>query len=96
MDALVREVLLEVCGPQETHNAFDWLAGGRNPIWVQTTLTLMLRIFERVILQTNLGKTKATVCTPFLIWGQQVESAHKRQVRRKGDTFWDRKGTRVN
>ena len=51
--AVVRTVLLEVCGPQEKHHGFGWSSGensicfyagdgkmtGCNPIWVQTTLT---------------------------------------------------------
>ena len=41
----------------------------RNPIliWVQKALTMVVRIFERVGLQKNLGKTKVMVCTPGLI-----------------------------
>ena len=30
----------------------------------------MVRIFERVGLETNLGKTKAMVCTLIFIWGK--------------------------
>ena len=69
---VVRAVLLEVCGTQEVHHRFGWSAGehkicfyaddgriaGRNPIWVQTILQAIVRMFERVGLQTNLGRTK--------------------------------------
>ena len=62
VDIVVRVVLTEVCGPQEAHHGFGWAAGehkivfcedgggiaGYNPIWVQTTLTAMVSIFERV------------------------------------------------
>ena len=41
---------------------------GRNPIWVQTILTVVVRMFERVGLQTNLGKTKEMVGTHSFIW----------------------------
>ena len=72
VDPVVREVLLEVCGPREAQHGFRWAVGEhnvcfyederqiawRNPIWVQTALTTMVRIFERVGLQTNLSKTK--------------------------------------
>ena len=56
---VVRVVLMEVCGTQESHHGFGWVEvehnivfyveniriAGRNPIWVQTTLTEMVRIF---------------------------------------------------
>ena len=62
VNAVVREFLLEVCGPQEAHHGFRWAAGehntrfyvddgriaGYNPIWSQKALTAMLRIFEKV------------------------------------------------
>ena len=79
MDAVVRPALQEVCGPQEAQHGFRWSAGeicfyaddgwvsGQNPIWVQTALTTMVRIFERVVLQTNLKKTKAMICMPAFV-----------------------------
>ena len=56
---VVRAVLLEVCGPQESQHGSGWAAGehnicfyadeeriaGRNPIWVQIALTDMVRMF---------------------------------------------------
>ena len=30
VDAVVREVLLEICGPQEAHHGFIWSAGEHN------------------------------------------------------------------
>ena len=68
---------------------------GRNPIWVQTKLTAVVRMFDRVELIQNLGKTKAMVCTPGFIWGQQRTFFYKRRAMGEGDTFWDRKKTRV-
>ena len=110
VDAVVRAVMLEVCGPQEANNGFGWAAGehnfvlfadygqiaGRNPIWVQTTLTAMLRRFERVGLQTNLGKTKATVCTLGFILVQQVAKTYKRRATGERATLRKWKRTRVS
>ena len=73
VDAVVRAALLEVCGPQDAHHGFGWVAGehkiffysddgwisGRNPIWVQIALTAIVRMFDRVGLQKNLRNTKA-------------------------------------
>ena len=75
VDAVVRAVLMELCGPREAHHRFGWAAGeqkiffyvdnvriaGRNPIWFQTTLIDMVRMFDRVGLLKNLGNTKAMV-----------------------------------
>ena len=84
VDAVVRVVLLEVCGYQVAQHGIGWLAGehdicfyvddrriaGRYPLWVHTTLTEMVKMFERVRQQKNLGKTKVMACTPGFIWGQ--------------------------
>ena len=78
VDALVRSTLQEICVPQEAQHGFGWSEGehnicfcaddgriaGRDPIWVQTELTTMVRNFERVGLQTNLNKTKAMIFIP--------------------------------
>ena len=67
-----------------------------NPIWAQTKLEEVVRIFERVVLKKNLGKTKAMVCTPGLIWGQQGTAAYKRRWTGEQDTFLELKKTRVS
>ena len=72
---MVRAVLLEVCGTQDLQHGSGWAAGdnnivfyaddggiaGRNPIWVQKNLTVVLMMFERVGLQTNIGNNKSMV-----------------------------------
>ena len=81
VDAVVRSVLLELCGPQEAQHGLVWVAvddyivlyadNSRievcNPIWVQTTLTVVVRIFDRVGLQKKIVKTKAMVFNPVFI-----------------------------
>ena len=56
----------------------------------------MVRMFERVCLQTNLGKTKAMICTPGFIWGQHGAEAYKRRALGEGQNFRESKGTRVS
>ena len=91
VDAVVRSVLMEFCIHQEAQHGFKLAAGehniyfyvddmriaGRNPIWVQTALTAMVRIFERLVLQKNMSKTKSMVCTPGFIWVQQGVESYK-------------------
>ena len=62
VETVVRAVLLKVFGKQEAHNGLSWFTGehnivsyegdssieGCNPIWVQTTLTMVVRIFDGV------------------------------------------------
>ena len=45
-----------------------------------TQIILHVRMFKSVGLQKNLGKTKAMVCTPGFIWGQQGESEYKKRA----------------
>ena len=58
------------------------IIAGQNPMQVQTTLAAMVRILDRVGLITNIGKTKAMVCTPGFIWVQQGISDHNRKQER--------------
>ena len=60
--------------------AYDRRIAVRNPIWVQTALIAMVRIFDRVGLHTNLIKTKSIVCTPEFVWVQQVAEAYKQRA----------------
>ena len=82
VDSVVRLVLLEVYGDHEAHHGLGWAAGkhnivfyayysrkeGRNPIWVQMTLTLVVSVFDMMGLLKNIGETKSMVCTPGFIW----------------------------
>ena len=110
MDAVVRATLQEICGPQEAQHGFGWLAGehnicfyaydgrieGGDPIWVQAALTKMVRMFDRVGLQTNLDNTKAMICTPGFVWGQQGDEAYHQGAIGEGPTFRERKKTRIS
>ena len=75
--------------------AEDERIAGHNPIWVQKTLTAMVRMFDRVGLQKNLGKTKSMVCTPGFVWGQQEAAEYKTRAMVEGDTVRYEKRTRV-
>ena len=83
VDVVVWAMLREVCGPQEALHKMGWSLGeqdivlyagdgrieGSNPIWLQGTLMTLMRMFERVLLYTNLGKTKSMTFNPGLIRG---------------------------
>ena len=63
---------------------------------MQTELTKMVITFQRFGLQTNLNKTKAMICRPGFIWGQQGAEAYKRRATGEGPKFRERKKTRVS
>ena len=55
----------------------------------------MVRMFERVGLQKNLGKTKAMICKPWFIWGQHGVEAYKRRATGEGPNFREKKVTGI-
>ena len=63
---------------------------------MQAALTKMVRIFERFRLKTNLNKTKAVICTPGFIWGQQGAEVYKQLSTGEGPTFWESNKTRLS
>ena len=110
VDAVFRGALQEICGPKESQHGSGWLVGennicfyaddgriaGRDPIWVQTALTTMVRMFERVSLQTKLNKTKAVICTTGFIWIKRGDEVYKQRATGEGPIFPERKKNRVS
>ena len=72
VETVVRVVLLEVCSHQEAQHGLVWYSkdnnfvfyaygrriAGRKPIWLQRILAAVVHMFDRVVLQTNLVKTR--------------------------------------
>ena len=97
-DAVVRAVLMEVCGPQEAQHGIGWALGehsivfyayygcisGRSPNWVQMILTAVVRIFKRFILHMNLVKTNTMVYSPGFIFRHHVEVTYKNRATWEG------------
>ena len=54
------------------------------------------RMFKRVGMIPNVGKTKAMVCNPGFIWGQHGILEYKRRARGEVSTFRQWKKTRVS
>ena len=102
VDAIVWSMLLEGCGSQEALHGLVWAAGGQdimfysdggrivggNPVWVQRTLTTIVRVSEQVGMYTNLGKTKDMTCTHRFIWGGVGKKSYKQQATGEGTSFW--------
>ena len=98
VDAVVGATLEVVCVPQEARHGMGWETGERNlifytddrriggryQIWVQDALTVSVAMFQLMVLETNMEKTKYLVCTPGYIWGEWSDAAYKRRSTRKG------------
>ena len=103
-------MLEEVCRPQEAHRGLGWAEGERNllfyeddgritgryPYWVHNTLGVTVEMFGRVGLDRKLEKTKAIICTPGFICVYTGNEAYKHREMGEGETFWERKQTRVS
>ena len=110
VDAVVRAVVVVVCGPQESHHGMGWVVeernlvfctdygriAGRDHIWLQDALMVKVEMFSRVDLETNLEKKKLLVCTPGYIRGKWSEDVYKRRATGEGETFRERKWSSVN
>ena len=56
----------------------------------------MVGLFDRVGLQTNVGKTVGMVCHPFQAAGNQLEAAYGRRITGEGPTYRERQKGRVH
>ena len=82
-DAVVRDWLHQTLGEEVTRNghgdcvaeilfAFyvdDGLIASQDPVWLQESFNVLIRLFEQISLFTNAAKTKAMVC----VSGQIIE-----------------------
>ena len=53
---------------------------GRDPYWFHNTLLVMVGMFGRVKMETNLERTKEMVCTPGFTRGQIGKESYKRRA----------------
>ena len=110
LDAEARATMMEVYILQETQHGMGWSAwdqeiifysddgriAWRNPIWFQGMLTKLVRMFERMYIDTNMGKTKSMKCMPGFIWAKIGKYAQKRRATGYGSTYQEWKWTRVS
>ncbi len=57
----------------------DWLVGLRDPVWLQGTLYVLVKLFESIDLRTNPNKTKVMMCVPGNIRVAHTEEAYHTQ-----------------
>ena len=66
-----------------------------NPVWFQWVLGVLIILFERVRLRTNIAKTVAMVCQPGPIAGQHSAATYERRMTGGGDPHHMRQRHRV-
>ena len=83
VNAVIRAFLDVLCGPQDPEDGLVWAARERDVIfyaeycriagwdheWFQDSLSVTVAMFWRMVLETNLNKSKTMVCTPGYIRG---------------------------
>ena len=74
---------------------YDGSIVGRDHEWVYDTLVVAVTMFCRIILEANLEKTKAMLCTPRFIWEKWGKTACKQLAEGEGETFREWKKTQV-
>ena len=75
--------------------ADDGMVASSDPRWLQWAFNALVGLFERVGLQTNVGKTVSMVCRPCPAAGNQSEAAYGRMMTGEGPTYQERQKERV-
>ena len=75
--------------------ADDGMIALSDPQWLQWAFTKLVRLFERVGLNTNIKKTVSMTCRPCTAAGNRLEEAYGLIMTGEGLTFWERKRERV-
>ena len=55
----------------------DGYIASRDPDFLQRALNMLVEIFQRTGLETNIKKTQAMVCTPGMIWVQLSQDLYR-------------------
>ena len=71
------------------------MVASSDPRWLQWAFTTLVRLFDRVGLNTNVEKTVSMTCIPCTSAGNQSEEAYGRKMTGEGLTFLERKREQV-
>ena len=73
--------------------ADDGMVALLDPAWPQGAFNAMLGLFDRVVQQTNVGKTVGMVCHPYQAAGNITQTAYRRRLTGEGSSYrewqWD-------
>jgi len=71
--------------------ADDGVIAARNHQWLQNALNVLVTLFRKVGLETNVDKTKIMICHPIFIRTHLSDEADKRRLTGEGLSFRERK-----
>ena len=71
------------------------LIASTNPVWLHWEFDVLIGIFERVGIRTNVAKTVEMVCQPGPISGQHSSAAYEWRMTGEGDPHHARDSCRV-
>ena len=75
--------------------ADDGMVSLSGPQWLQDAFSTLVGLFDRVVLQTNVGKTVGTVCRPCQAAGTQSEAEYRQRMTGEGTTYQERQKGRM-
>ena len=71
------------------------LVASTDPVWLQGAFDTLIRLFDRVGLWKNVGKTVGVICRPCYALGTQREADYKLKMNGEGLTYRSRQRLRV-
>lgn len=63
--------------------------------WLQSSLQVLIGLFSRVGLETNISKTQSMTCFPHSIRGPLSDLVYRKRMSGEGESHWERQRARV-
>ena len=73
----------------------DGMVALSDPAWLQGAFNALVGLFDRVVLQTNVGKTVGMVCHPYQAAGNITQTAYGRRLTGEGKLYRELQRDRV-
>ena len=73
----------------------DGMIASSDPGWLQGSFSTLVGMFDRVGMNTNVGKMVGRVFRLCQSAGTQLEAAYERQIMGAGPSYWERQCVRV-
>ena len=71
--------------------ADDGLVASTDPDWLQWAFYVLVELFTRIGLYTNVTKTQGMICQPCYVAGRHSDEAYARRITGEGASFRERK-----
>ena len=71
------------------------MVASSDPAWLQVAFNALVGLFERMYMQTNVGKTVSMVCHPCQAVVNITQAAYGRRITGEGNSYKERQRDRV-